>query len=233
MNTLSYIFCLLITETYSVLPTWNLTTSPIDLLKISNPYTYRIDHRNWWYQASDEFSKTITKDANGKITYSNNFKMQGLHWSGTTYEGTVNFEAVESFYNPGDASNYKLGSSIICPRGSYNPFKVTSTNTYTELPFPDDWKKSDKFDLKCYLHRSQGGHLLIHYLMNKENYLLELDYNSNLNKIGKYSLDVEEMYDFKLLNDDDYNDNNGDTYAFIGLAKKNGYLCLIGAKINF
>ena len=56
--------------------------------------------------------------------------------------------------------------------------------------------------------------------MNKENYLLELDYNSNLNKIGKYSLDVEEMYDFKLLNDDDYNDYNGDTYAFIGLAKK-------------
>ena len=67
MKALPYIFCLLIVETYSVLPTWNLTTSPIDLLKIRNPYTYNIDHRNWWYDTSDEFSKTITKSADGKM----------------------------------------------------------------------------------------------------------------------------------------------------------------------
>ena len=220
MKTLPYIFCLLIVETYSVLPTWNLTTSPIDLLKIRNPYTYNIDHRNWWYDTSDEFSKTITKDADGKITYTNNFKMQALDWGDIKYSGNVDFEAIESFYSPGDASNHKLGNSIICPRGNYNPLKVTSTSTFTELSFPTNWKKTDKFDLKCYLHRSQGGHLLIHYLMNKENYLLELDYNSNLTEIGKYELDIEEMYDFKLLNNDGYGDKSGDKYAFIGLIKK-------------
>ena len=114
MKAILSIFYYLIIKTFSILPTWNLTTSSIDLLKISNPYTYQIDHRNWYFDSSDELSKTIKRDNDGNITYINKFAMYGLHLSDTIYTGTVDFEAVESFYNPGIATNNKIGSSIIC-----------------------------------------------------------------------------------------------------------------------
>ena len=232
MKTLLYISCLLIIEIYSILPAWNLVALSIDTLEISNPYTYLIDHRDWIYGSSDELTKTIKKETNGNITHSNIFKIYEYHWSNLLYNGTVDFEAVESFYNSGDHTKNKISSLIICPRGNYNPLKITYTSSYSELPFLSDWIKTDKFDLKCYFHRSQDGHFLVHYLMNKENYLLELDSSDILNTIEQYRLDVEEMYDFKLLNRESeyYNDH---AYPFIGLAKKIGYLCLIGTKINF
>ena len=114
MKASPYIFILLIIETYSVLPTWNLVTSPIDLLKNTNSYTYKIDYKNGWYGSSDWLRKTIKKE-NGKITLSNKFSLHGLGWSPTIYETTVDFEAIESFYNSGGEANNKIGSLIICP----------------------------------------------------------------------------------------------------------------------
>ena len=79
MKIIFYIFCLLVIKTFSILLNWNLATSSIDLLEISNPYTYLIDHRDWIYGSSDELTKTIEKETNGNITHSNIFKIYEYH----------------------------------------------------------------------------------------------------------------------------------------------------------
>ena len=58
------LFITLVLATYSVLPKWNIVTSAIDLLNAENSYThtYTIDHRNSWYESSDDLKKTIKKD---------------------------------------------------------------------------------------------------------------------------------------------------------------------------
>ena len=74
MKLLFYLFFTLIMHTYSVLPTWNIANSAYNLLNGRDSYTYQIDHRNNWYEASDNFEKTITKNANGEITHKNKFQ---------------------------------------------------------------------------------------------------------------------------------------------------------------
>ena len=71
--------------------------------------------------------------------------MYGTDWKGIKYEGTVDFEAIESFY--GTETNSKTNAPLICPRGNYNPLKVTSTSQYSEFPLDTNWTKTDKFDL--------------------------------------------------------------------------------------
>ena len=217
MNIFFYIFLNLIIGTFSVLPTWNIKTSAIDLLDGKDSHTYLIDHRNWWYDASDNFSKII-KRTNGKITHENVFTLQDLHWGTIRYNNTVKFEAIESFYKD---TNSKTYTPIVCPRGKYNPLKVISTSEMSELTNADsNWKKNDKFDLKCYFHRSDGGHFLVYDLMNENNFLSELT-TTELKKSEKYGFDIDEMYDFKLLNRPNFDGNDeGSTYSFIGLAKK-------------
>ena len=229
MKFLLYIFSTLIICTYSVLPTWNIQTSAIDLLNGGSSYTYLIDKRNWFYESSDKLEKTIKK-IDGKITHENTFVIYDLHWANVKFQNTVQFEAIESFYGDTNGNSYV---PLVCPKGNFNPFKITSTSTIEEIINNNhDWKKNEKFELKCYYHRSNNGHFLVYYLMNGNNYLLELK-ASDLETIEKYSFDVDEIYDFKLLNKDSINAAESGPYPFIGLVKKDDYLRLIGAKLNF
>ena len=146
-------------HTYSVLPTWNIANSAYDLLNGRDSYTYQIDHRNNWYKASDNFEKTITKNANGEITHKNKFTMYPLNHdeNNKVFENEVEFEAIESFYRD---TNGKTTTPLVRFRGNNGPYKViTSSNTLSEItPSDSTWRKTGKFDLKCYFHRIQGGH---------------------------------------------------------------------------
>ena len=82
MKILINIFFTLLIGTYSVLPTWNVKTSAIDLLNGKTTYTYTIDNRDNWYESSDKLEKTLTKGNDGKITHENKFTMYGLHHCG-------------------------------------------------------------------------------------------------------------------------------------------------------
>ena len=148
-----YIFSTLIIFTYSVLPTWNLQTSAIDLLNGGNNHTYIIDRRNWFYESSDKLEKTIKK-IDGKITHENKFVLYNLNWGTIKFQNTVQFESIESFYRD---TNGNTDVPLVCPKGNFNPFKITSTSTIQELINNNpDWKKNEKFELKCYYHRSNG-----------------------------------------------------------------------------
>ena len=129
MNILLSILFTLIIDAYSVLPTWNIRTSPIDLLDGKTSHTYVIDSRNWWYDASDNFTKTIKKTGD-QITHENTFIMYDLHWAHVKFKNTVQFEAIESFYAN---TNSNTDVPLVCPRGNYNPLKITSSSTITEL----------------------------------------------------------------------------------------------------
>ena len=147
MKFILYIFLTLIIFTYSVLPTWNVQTSAIDLLNGRSNYSYIIDKRNWFYKSSDILEKTIKK-INGKITHENTFVLCGLNFVNVKFQNNVQFEAIESFY--GD-TNGNTDVPLVCPKGNFNPFKVTSTTTIEELVNNDsNWKKNEKFELKCY-----------------------------------------------------------------------------------
>ena len=226
-----FIFFTLIIITYSVIPNWDIAKSAINLISGSNgQHEYIIDKRNYWYSSSELLKKTIKKE-NGKITsIENTFTLYGLNWNTNDikYSGTVEFEAIESFY--GD-TNSKTGIPIICPWGTYHPFKVNSINSKTEYSY-STIQKSTKFDLKCYFHRSQGGHFLVYYLMNGNNYLLELG-TSNLSGKSGYQFDVDEIYDFKILNRDNFDVTDTITYPFMGLVKKDKKIRLIGTTIDF
>ena len=228
---LLYILSTLFIGTYSVLPTWNVKTSAIDLLNGKTSYTYTIDNRDNWYESSDKLEKTLKKSNDGKITHENTFTMYGLHHNANDikFNGKVEFEAIESFYAD---TNSNTVLPLVCPRGKYNPIHVTSTTTMSETTNThSDWEKNAKFDLKCYYHRSNGGHFLVYYLMNENNHLLELK-SSNLSTIGKYRFEVDEIYDFKLANKESWEGEWG-PYPFIGLVKRGDYLSLIGTSLDF
>ena len=147
------------------------------------------------------------------------------------YDNIVEFESVESFYGDvDDGSIYPL----ICPRGPYNPYEVTSSSSIRQISnYSNDWINNSKFDLKCYYHRE--GIFLVFYLMNGENYVLRLsDSTLHFDAGYKFDDDVKEIYDFKLLNKQ--NTNILDTYnpyPFMALVKRNNYLQLIGTKFDF
>ena len=234
MKLLFYIFFALIISTYSVLPSWNIANSAYDLLNGKDSYTYQIDHRNNWYAASDNFNKTITKNANGEITHKNKFTLYPLNYdeNDKKFENEVEFEAIESFYRD---TKSKTTTPLVCFRGNHGPYKVTDYTTLTEItPSDVNWRKTDKFDLKCYFHRSQGGHFLVYYLMNGVTYLLQLE-SSELKTINRYRFsNIDEIYDFKILNRPNFDDGSEkEYYPFMGLVKMGEYLRLIGLKFYF
>ena len=57
MKMILYILSTLLIGTYSVLPTWNVKTSAIDLLNGKTSYNYIIDNRDNWYESSDKLEK--------------------------------------------------------------------------------------------------------------------------------------------------------------------------------
>ena len=128
MKMILYILSTLLIGTYSVLPTWNVKTSAIDLLNGKTSYTYTIDNRDNWYESSDKLEKTLKKSNDGKITHENTFTIYGLHHNANDikFNGKVEFEAIESFYAD---TNSNTVLPLVCPRGKYNPIHVTSTTT--------------------------------------------------------------------------------------------------------
>ena len=225
------LFTTLVLATYSVLPKWNIVTSAIDLLNAENSYThtYIIDHRNSWYESSDDLKKTIKKDNEGKITHSNTFTLEDKDRHNVKFSGNVPFESIESFYAD---TNSKTVLPLICPRGNYNPFKVNSATTIEELSNTNnDWEINPKFDLKCFYHRSDDGHFFIYYLMNGYNYIYELK-SSTIYTAQKYRFEADEMYDFKLRNREP-GDTDWNPYHFMALIKHGDELRLIGSKFNF
>ena len=229
MKILIYLFITSLIVIHSVLPTWNGRTSPFDLLGEKNEIDYIIDRRNYWYGSSDNLTKTIKK-VNGKITFENRFQMFNEHWNGEKCNSVVEFESMESIY--GDTRS-KTHAPIVCPKGHYNPIIINTDKTLTELPlFSSDWEKNEKYDLKCFFHRSQGGVFLVYYLMNGNNYLLELK-GTTFNEGSKYCMNFEEIFDFKLLNRKNFEVAESNPYSFIGLVKNESNLVLIGAGIDF
>ena len=228
MRILFYIFISSLINTNSIIPTWNLQTSVIDLLDGEDSFSYTIDNRNNFYESSDLLSKTI-KWENGKIIHENTFKMYDLGWSNEKFSNKVEFEAIDGIYSD---THDKTEIPLVCPRGNYFPFKITSKSEMRELEHGDpEWIKNEKFELKCYFHRGNGGHFLVFYLMNGKNYLLEL-LSTNFRDANEYYFDVDEIYDFKLLNKKDFDCNDTNPYPFIGLVKKDNNLRLIGTKLN-
>ena len=224
-----YIFIISLINIYAVIPTWNVKTSAIDLLGEKDEHTYNIDHRNNWYASSDNLDKTL-KRVNGEITHQNTFTMYGLNWNGIKYQHIVDFEAIESFYAD---TNSKTYIPLVCPRGTYNVFKITSTTEMSQFTYStSDWAFKDKFDLKCFFHRSLGGNFLVYYLMNGESYLLQLK-DSTLQTVSKYRFDFDEIFDFKLLNRENFVVAESNPYPFIGLVKKEDNLRLIGTGLDF
>ena len=229
MKILIYLFIISLLGIHSVLPTWNGRTSPLDLLGEENEYEYKIDRRNYWYGSSDELTKTIKK-VDGKITFENRFKMYEENWNNEKCNSVVEFESMESIYGN---TNSKTHAPIVCPKGHYNPIIINEDKTITELPlFSSGWRKNEKYDLKCFFHRSQGGVFLAYYLMNGNNYLLELK-DTTFNEANKYRMNFEEIFDFKLLNRKDFVVAETNPYSFIGLVKNESNLVLIGAGIDF
>ena len=158
--------------------------------------------------------------------------MYGLHWSGTKFSGNVNFETIESFYGYADGeSTY----SIVCPKGSNNPYEITSTNTLNEISqFSSTWLKNKKYELKCYYHREEP--FLVFYLMNEENYILRLK-GRTLTEAYKFrfSNNFKAIYDFKLMNRDNRGGNSKwyNPYPFMALVNLDGYLQLVATKFDF
>ena len=230
-------FLILIENTFSAIPIWDFNISVQDLLNNDDKkHEYIIDERNHWYTSSNRLKKLIQKIGN-EIKYKNTYTMcTKKEWcdENEIYNGEVIFESVESFYNYIDNENSK---PLICPKGRYNPYEVYDSKIHEIGQYNDSWIKNTKFELKCFYHRE--GPFLVFYLMNGENYVLQL-YNSAFYKKNKYKLgdDIKEMYDFKLMN---RQKRKGETtsegwtnpFPFMALVKKDDYLQLIATKINF
>ena len=196
----SVLLLILFPSYFLVLPNWNFLTSVNDLLKEKNIKTYTIDERIYWYIATDKLQKTIERDSSGKITHKNTYD---IHWADTgtnIYKGDIEFESIESFYGYVDG---ETKNSIICPKGSYNPYELPGNNQQKKViaSFSDSWITNSKYELKCFYHREEP--FLVFYLMNGRNYVLRLK-GSTLMKDTKYEFgtDFDEIYDFKLQNRD-------------------------------
>ena len=210
MKLLSFILVYWIKYISTILPLWNLEESAEDLLRSSNTHTYQISDR-FMYELHLELKKIITRNGD-KITHINTLKL-----GSNTY--TVNFENVESFYQKYDT----VDLYILCPRGSFHPVKLFDM---TNITF-DNWIKDDIWDLKCYYHKS--GYFLIYYLMNGNYEVKSLKNRDSEWKSPTHLNLYDEIYDFKLKNKEDNNEN---PYSFLAIVKEGNYLKLIGTKIG-
>ena len=229
MGILFFIFINSIINTNSIIPTWNIKTSTIDLLDSESSHTYTIDHRNRFFYSSDYLTKTIKRE-NGKIIHENTFKLYDIGWNNEKFIGTVKFESIDSFY--GD-TNEQTDVPLVCPKGNFYPFKIISKSEMREIKYSNtEWIKNENSQLKCFFHRSYNGHFLTYYLMNENNYLLEL-ISPYYSDEKRYYFDIDELYDFKLLNKEDFQCDESNPYPFIGLVKKDDNLRLIGTGLIF
>ena len=216
-----YIFIILILEVFSILPVWNLINTAIDLLPNKNTeefHEYTIETKEM-YSLTAILKKKISRKNDLSVQHKNSLILNNVD------KGTVNFEYFESYYTWSD-------NQILCPKGNYNPFKV-SGNDYIEITYNNNWIKSDRTDLKCYLHRSGSQHLLVYYLMNEDNYFLEFS-GASLIENTNLRFNFDEILDFKLKNKESYEGEYLDSaYAFMALVKLDDYIKLIGTKIYF
>ena len=210
-----FIFFILLTNTFSIVPLWDLKQASKNLLtstSVGTSHWYKIDERPM-DDLTAKLEKTIKRLEGGVIEQKNTITLNGVN------KGTVNFEFFESYYIW--KNNY-----ILCPHGNYNPYKE-SGGSFVEIKYNDNWLKNDDTDLKCYLHRTGNSHLLVYYLRNEGNYFLEFS-DLSLTENTKLRFDFDEIYDFKLVNRD-INENDVKSYKFMAIFKKDGYIKLMGA----
>jgi len=218
MKTFFIIFLNLIFSIFSILPTWDLKKSSIDLLG-TEPNTnkeYIIANRVM-YELTLTLKKNITRN-NGKISHQNY-----LNISGKTLINNleVSYENVESFYGESQSSSPQI--YILCPRGNFNPINLTNLEN---ISF-NNWINSENWDLKCYYHST--GFFLIFYFMNgKYQSKVRQDGSSDWKDYNNLTF-YDEIYDFKLKN----GNTQQSTYPFIGLIKDNSYIKLYGANFQF
>jgi hypothetical protein len=211
-----YLFFILILYVFPILPVWNIKNTSIDLLPgktTADNHEYTIQSGKM-YDLPAELKKKITRKSDLSVEHNNYLTLDSVE------KGTVNFEYFESYYK------WK-GNQILCPKGNYNPYKVSESN-YDEIKYSDDWIQNEKTDLKCYWHRS-GVHLLVYYLRNGENHFLELSGSgTSLVENSKLRFDVEEIYDFRLVNGDTDMTSDTNSYAFMAIIKSEGLIKLMG-----
>ena len=215
-----YLFFILILYVFPILPVWNIKNTSIDLLPgktTADNHEYTIQSGKM-YDLPAELKKKITRKSDLSVEHNNYLTLDSVE------KGTVNFEYFESYYS-------WSSNQILCPKGNYNPYKVSGSN-YDEIKKNDDWIQNEKTDLKCYWHRN-GIHLLVYYLRNGENHFLELS-GTNLVENTNLRFDVEEIYDFKLYNKgSDTTTADSNPYAFMALIKSDGFIKLMNTNLYF
>ena len=221
MKTFFIIFLNLIFSIFSILPTWDLKKSSIDLLG-TEPNTnkeYIIANRVM-YELTLTLKKNITRN-NGKISHQNYLNISGSRMTSiNTLE--VCYENVESFYGESQ-STISREIYILCPRGNFNPINLKNLKNISFI----SWINSENWDLKCYYHST--GFFLIFYFMNgKYQSKVRQDGSSDWKDYNNLTF-YDEIYDFKLKN----GDTQQSTYPFIGLIKDNSYIKLYGANFQF
>ena len=213
-----YLFLIILSNVFSVLPVWNLKNTSIDLLphKTTSEYhEYTIINSVKMYELTATLKKKLSRKADLSVHHANNLELDNVD------KGAVTFEYFESYYK-------WSSNQILCPKGIYKPYKVNGNN-YEEISYNNTWLQNNKTDLKCYYHRSGGEHLLSYYFMNGENYFLEFS-GTSLIENSKLRFNVDEMFDFKLENRGENNapELSNSAYPFMALVKIDGYIKIIG-----
>jgi len=197
---------------YPLVQKWNLIDSSIDLLANTDNMAikeFEEEKDNLYIQ----LYKWIQKE-NGTIVSRNNLKIAKDNMF--IFEGDVNFDKIESIY-------YINNNIIVCPKGKYHPVFFYG-NQYSNLSLPNFKEKGD-WELKCYHHYS--GYFLVFYLMNKDS---QLFYKYLQNDNWKTKVLHEEIYDFKLVNEEDSQSNI--EYPFTYIIKEENNIWLYGSKIT-
>ena len=196
-----------------IVPNWNLDVAAVKLLT-GDSITLTIVDRDM-YGMKVKLTKTISKNENG-ITQKNYLKIGD---DGNEIE--VGFENIESFY-------YLNKIHIICPRGKYQPYDATNKKNFSL----SDFEEKGNWDLKCYKHNT--NYFLLFYLMNGYKNFFYSPSSSTFSWRTKNFIGSGELYDFKLEDGKETNDNSGyKKYKMGALVLDNGYLKLKSLMAEF
>ena len=126
-----YLFFILILYVFPILPVWNIKNTSIDLLPgktTADNHEYTIQSGKM-YELEAELKKKITRKSDLSVEHNNYLTLDSVD------KGKIDFEYFESYYK------WK-GNQILCPKGNYNPYKVSGSN-YDEIKKNDDWIQNE------------------------------------------------------------------------------------------
>ena len=171
------LFVELINLYISIVPTWNLEKSSIDLFTESNEHSYDICNR-FMYFLTVRLEKKFTKNEDSSI------KQKNIIHINNTEIGEVIWEDIESFYTINN-------KPYICPRGKYF-MNVYKDSKFEEL-IPDDFAENENWDLMCY-YQEKPGYMFVGFI-NKHPILYSYKISDGTwNKLSYFN---DGLYDFK------------------------------------